>query len=253
MISRQQFLFLGLCTVGAGCGGGSIDPLAPVTPKIRVRWPALGRAVEATPYAMSVRVVLTAASLKDGSQPPFVNGGDVVILANRSGIDAYEAVYTADQPIRPGFVRASIQFMSDPNGRGRELRTGTLEVEPDSEGFLPDISMKTGSGEIKSISLGMYFFEQEVPFKVNDLKSLLISVTDKNSLGLYLSIEEDLKWNVEHLEPERGPVVELLPATVFPGVNNRLRGLRPGTATVRVSVDGVQSEPLVVTVVPADS
>ncbi len=252
-MTRKQFFFLALGGAAAGCGGGSVDPQAPVTPKIRVRWPALGRTVEGTPYAMSVRIVLVGASLKDPSQFSF-NEGNVVILANRSGTDAYEAVYTADQPIRAGFVRASVQFMSDPNGKGRELRSGNREVEPDSEGFLPDIVMEAGSGEVKSVSLSINSFEQTVPFKVNDLRSLAIDVAYVNPFGFSFGVQEDLTWSIEHMEPERGPVVELLPATsAFPGSNNRLRALRPGTAAIRVKIDGIQSESLVVTVVPADS
>lgn len=244
MLTRKQFCLLSLGTALAGCGGGKdFDPQAPITPRIRVKWPTIGRALEASPDAMSVRVALSDASLTTESQ-------EVVILANRSGELAYEAEYAATESILPGRVRMQVEFFADPNGQGRQLLQSVEEVEPDREGFLPPVSLQSGAGVVTGLRLfdplgisGPRYVFATVLLRVETTPTDLFDSQGLNA--------DDLTWEIESSNPELGAVVEIAPPVSFVLKNNLFgaRALRPGTATVMATIDGVKSNAMTITIV----
>lgn len=252
MLTRKQFYFMSLGTVLVGCGGGGQEPSpdAPITPRIRVNWPAVTRAFEPSVYAKSFRVTLLNASLGQ-TEPVIPAGENVIIAANRSDESAHKAVYVASEPIRSGFVRAQVEFFEEPDGQGRQILQVIRDVEPDRDGFLPAIPLLSGTGAPIRIGLGFppdstrrWFVGVTYFFNVNPTPNNLLS-----SPGVKA---EDATWEIVSSEPEQGPVIELTTTTAsgrVPG-QPKFKGLRPGTATITVTIDGVKSGALTVKIEP---
>ena len=241
-----------LILVLSGCGGGGEDLAS--RPRIRVHWPAIGRATEVSSYANSVRITLPNARLN----PITVNGAlqtDVVIEANRPSDSENEATYTISDPIKTGQSTMIFETFSQLNQLGRQLQAKTESVSVLADGYFPDIQLSPGSESAQGIDLaliGSYsppYNEGDPIFSSYVGESPLIAPVVTGIPGIESKYENDIHWILEYSDNPQGDVIEGVPIKKPNSSYFSVKTVRPGLVTVRASIDGIISNPAVFRIV----
>ena len=250
-----RFAFLpALVLTLSGCGGGGESVTS--RPRVRVHWPALGRSIQASAYANSIRLTLPNARLA----PSNVNGvvdNDVVLEVNRTADADSEAVYSLPADIKPGKLSITIETFTQANQQGRQIQMKTESAYVQPDGFLPDIELGNGSGTVKSVSLTVEVppsppgFPQDIPTTYIGNSPRIIVFEDFATPVGGLDASHDVRWQVEFSENPDGAAIEGAPFLETENIKSFLvKTIHPGIVTLRASVDGVLSEAVQFRVIP---
>lgn len=221
-MQRRSLLLLGVGAVLAGCGGGGggeVTPATRVSPRISIRWGARSRAVSVNSTPLSVVVALRPAA--GGTEESFV--------VNRpAGTVEQTETYTAPFTLPVGDYQLTLTAYAVAGGSGSVLARGNQNIPLTTEGTLPDVVM-TGTVASVHVAAGQ-------TLGVGERRALQAQITGTSGEALAVS-EGSLFWEVlsggDRVRVEEG----------------RLLGVAPGSAMVRVRVDGIASEPTAITCV----
>lgn len=195
----------------AGCGGSGGSNPAPRTANLQIDWAARSRAVTGPSSALSARVTLSAAA---------PNGGDLTLVVDRHADPAaYSQTYTVGQA-KTGPHTLTVRFYAGANGTGDvvAVASGTLNSD-NSTTVTTTQSVKTVSVNAgQDVNTGD---TEELMFAARAEGGALVAVSPGSASWSLVSGGEFL-----HLD-EDGDAA----------------GMARGVAQVRVTVDGVVSEP----------
>ncbi|MGC4044635.1 MAG: hypothetical protein QM758_12645 [Armatimonas sp.] len=193
-------------------------PVPKVSVSFGVDWPARSRALIPPASARSFRLSVTEGT------------GSVVVTGNRrSEPDGYTETYASAGKVGVGRHIVSIEFFADPNGVGALVATGAADVTITADGS--GIGTITLTGTIRSTevaggqSVG-YGQRKDLGFGARNAAGELLAVSPGSAFATVTAGSERLRL-------ARGIEIE---------------GLRPGTAQVNVTIDGITSPVTAVTV-----
>ncbi|MGC4047756.1 MAG: hypothetical protein QM758_28515 [Armatimonas sp.] len=238
MTRRDSLWYLGAIVTLAGCGGGD----ATVTPTVRVRWPALSRAVDPNSHGRSIQVRLRRKGV-----PAYDTAQEIEIRGDRLTGDAHVAEYRATKSVAAGIFQVTVSVHAGANATGRQLQTNTVEVTPGSDGLLPDIILQPGSGHVLTLALPILG-----PLTVGQEAQLIPAAQFVGGFPFIFAgvADQDVKWEIVSSEPAGDPVVRIdYNGTML--ASYRVTALRAGVAQISVRIDDAVSAPISVSVTDA--
>ena len=200
----------------------------PVRAKFSIDWAARSRPgnTRAVPSS-AVSIVVTFPNNASMTSDVAVR---LVINRDANRIEAYKADYIGDTDMLMGRYKATITAYAEPDGTGAIVGTTTVSVTILADGT--GLGTLATDGKVKKA----YVHEADTLF-VGDKSLLEFGATDKYGNVLLLTPGSAF------FEISSGnDVLKLLS-------NEQVEALKPGDATIGVTVDGVKSDPLPVKVV----
>ena len=214
---------------GGGGGGGEATPTPSGTPTptpiptgrafFELSWSARSRAVATAPSsARSARVTISGA------------GGTASVSVDRATDPAaYTQRYETAQALPLGSFRATLEFFADPGASGPVVASGSADFTLAADGS--GLGTIATSGAVRSVEIPV---GQSVPYGVK--RDLFFTARDASGAILALSPGSafaSATAGSERIRLARGVEVE---------------GVRPGLSQVTISIDGVTSPPVSVSV-----
>jgi hypothetical protein len=232
MYARWSVVFLlgmvagisALVGCGGGGGGGGATPTPSTTPtptptpggrlvavSFTVDWPGRSRALTPPVSARSLRLLLSGGT------------GTLTVAANRrTTLEAYSETYRSTETIAPGRRTASVEFFADPDAAGAVVATGVAEVTIADDGMGIGTIALTGAIRTVEVTPGQgvaYGQRKDLSFAARSASGALLALSPGSAFATVTA-------GTERLRLARGIEAE---------------GLRPGTAQVSVTVDGIAS------------
>lgn len=216
-----------LAFVIAGCGGGGGSDALPTTANVlaSIDWAARTRGLKAPSSAQSVVI-----TLKDA----LPGGGDFHFLINRDAAPAaYTQTYTSPGLAKLGTWTMSAMFYGQNDGSGDVVGTAGASVEIKADGTgIPELET---FGSFNLVKIPTF---QTVPLGGSkDLRISAFSEDQTTPFKQVAIVPGSVIWKV------------ILGNDKLTIVNGMAKGLLPGEATLTATVDGIVSQPEVVTVV----
>jgi hypothetical protein len=214
-MSKPRVLLALLVTAtlfGCGGGGGGSARTTPVS--FTLSWAERSRAIQGPSSALSARIVLTGA---------VSGGGDYAVIVDRhANLAAYTETYTPSAKAKVGTFPLTVRFYSQPNGGGEVIGVATATVTISSTGG--GIGTITTSNTVQTVTVDanqiVLVGAVETPtFSARDGDGALVAVSAGSASWTQVS------------GSDVGTIVQ----------SGDLTGIKPGTVTVQVSVDGVTS------------
>ncbi len=209
-------LFFALLVAAAlpGCGGGGSGSARTTPVSFSLSWAERSRAIEGPSSALSARVILTGAATGSGDYS--------VVVDRHADLAGYTETYRPSVHAKIGTFPLIVRFYSEANGGGEVVGVATATVAITSTGA--GIGTVTTSNTVQTVTV-----DANQILHVGAIETPTFSARDGDGALVAVSAGSDLWTQVSGSDV--GTIVQ----------NGELTGIKPGTVTVHVSVDGVTS------------
>lgn len=213
-----------------GCGGGGSGSDSGETFTVPLGWGPRSRAVEGPSSALSARITLVNGSF---------SGTDLVYVVNRhADLASYTESYPSPEPTFPGGYAMNVDFFSGANATGSIVATASIDVAINKGGELKRIDGDPLGTIVADGKVASVLIPSGQNITVGETKDVIFTALDGSA-------------NILALTP--GSAFLTITAggdklQIFSGV--ACTGVAVGNATLRATVDGIQSPTQTVEVVP---
>ncbi|MGC4045951.1 MAG: hypothetical protein QM758_19335 [Armatimonas sp.] len=221
-MQRRRFIVfsIGIVLTGCGGGGGGGESENRVAPRVGVRWGARSRATAVGSTALSIVIALQPVG--GGTEESFVVNRPAGSIAEQT--ETYEAPFS----LAPGEYQLTLTAYAVGGGSGSVVARGSQHITLGADGLLPDFAL-TGTIAAVTIPPGQ-------SLGIGEQRALQLNVTGSSGETIALT-EGSYFWEV------------LAGADKVRVENGLLLGTAPGLTTVRVTIDGVVSPPVSLSIV----